>query len=529
VVLGYALGLYATGPAPAQPASPEDALVLPLPTPQSAAPAAAVAGMVALPWGGNGQAIALPAALRLAETANLDIAIARTIVDQAEAVLLRAKVTALPNFNLGSTYSKHEGSIAKTEGNIIDANKDAVFVGGGPSLAFGVADALFTPLVARQALVATQAGLRRVNNDVMLAVADAYLTVLRARRRLARVDEVLDYLVSEQPSPGRAGAKGLLPVVKAVQEAGGQEALRAEVERVRVEALRRQEERDAAIQDYLLATAELARLLRLDPQIPLWPAEDYRYAMPLPGASYGTMPMDELVRVALNNRPELAENQALVAAAVERVRTARYRPLLPNVVLNYNWGDFGGGPDPNTSLITPATKTSPAKITTVAGFGPSGEIHHMTPRADFDVSLVWRLQNMGFGNRAEIRENQALARQASLRLLQVQDRVVTQVVQAKELVDFWKKRVEIAGRALFDARGQPNGPVFESLVLNFRRIREVEKTRPLEVLDSIRGLNDVLETYAQAVTDYERARFRLLVALGLPPENLIPEAAPPKE
>src|SRR5204862_100547 len=163
-------------------------------------------------------------------------------------------------------------------------------------------DALFAPLVARQALVATQAGLRRVNNDTLLAVADAYLNVLRARRRLARVEEPPDYLTSEQPSKFRAGSRGLLPGVIAVQAAGG--------------------------------------------------------------------------------------------------------------------------PDPNV-VITPATGTTPAKITTVPGFGPSGQIHHFAPRSDFDVSLVWRLQNLGLGNRAEIREQQAISRQASLRLLRTQDGVVT--------------------------------------------------------------------------------------------------------
>jgi len=47
------------------------------------------------------------------------------------------------------------------------------------------------------------------------------------------------------------------------------------------------------------------------------------------------------------------------------------------------------------------------------------------------------------------------------------------------------------------------------------------------VLDSIRGLNDVLEAYGQAVTDYERARFRLLIALGLPPQDILGRLAQP--
>jgi outer membrane protein TolC len=470
----------------------------------------------------DAQPINLPVALRLAETANLDIAQAREVAQRARAGLLRAQVLALPNLNVGSTYVDHEGNIQRTEGNVVKVNRDSLFVGGGPSLSLALNEAIFAPLVGRQLLNATVAGVRRVDNDTLLQVAEVYLTVLRARRRLARVEETLEYLTSERASPMRAESKGLLPVVISIQEAGAAVALKAEVERVRVEVLRRQEERVAAVQDFLTASAELARLLRLDPAIPLWPLEDFRFPIPLAGGAYASRPLDDLVGFALNNRPELAENQALVAAAVYRVKTAQWRPLMPTLVLNYNWGDFGGGPDPNTAI-------QGGRVVTVAGFGPSGQIHHFAPRSDFDVTLLWRLQNLGLGNLGEIREQQALARQQSLRLLQVRDQVIAQVVQGLELVQGWRQRVDVTRAALFDAEGRPDGPVFRSLRLNFERIREVPTTRPLEVLDAIRGLNELLEVYAQSVTDYERAQFLLMRALGLPGFFLFdPVAAPPR-
>lgn len=475
--------------------------------------------------------INLPAALRLAETANFNVLQAREVVARARAALLRAQVLFLPNLNLGSTYVDHEGQIQRAQGEVITANRNSLFVGGGPALSVAFTEAIFTPLAGRQLLVATQAGLRRVNNDVLLQVGDAYLAVLRARRRLARADETLDFLTSERPSPQRAGSRGLLPVVFAVYRAGGQEALRAEVERVRVEVLRRQEERTGAVNEFRVTAAELARLIRLDPTVPLWPIEDFRFPVPLPGEIYARKPVEELVAVALNNRPELAENQALVAAAVERVRTAKYRPLLPNLAVNYGYGGFGGGPDPNPPIVVPPARPGePERVVAQPGWGPSGRIRHFKNRSDFDVTLVWRLQNLGLGNLAEIRETTAAARQASLVLLQMRDRVVTQVVQAYELVQGWRTRVETMRTALFDAKGAANGPVFQSLRLNFERIREVERTRPLEVLDSIRGLNDVLESYAQALTEYERAQLRLLVAMGLSPAALLEAAGcPPLE
>jgi outer membrane protein TolC len=446
------------------------------------------------------QPINLPAAMRLAETANLDIAQAREVVTATTYAFKRAILSYLPNMNIGSVFTQHEGNIAKTEGNIIKANKDALFLGGGPSFAFSLTDAIFAPLVARQVLSGTQAGLQRVHNDTLLAVAGAYFNVLQQRRRLARIEETIDYLSSQQTSPLRANSKGLLRVVEAFYKAQVNEANKAEVERVLVELSRRREERTGIIADYLVASAELARLLRLGPEVPLWPVEDFRRALDLPTDAWLEQPVEELVRIALNNRPELAENQALVQAAVERVRQARFRPVLPNAVLNYSWGDFGGGPE----------------LISGTNFGPSYRIRHFGTRSDFETGLIWRFQAFGLGDLAAVHEQKAWQRQAVLRQTQIQDLVVTQVIQAHQQVQGTQRRVRITRASLFDDQGAPRGPVFESLRLNFDRIRGVG-SRPLEVLDSIRGLNDNLEAYGQALTDFDRARFRLLVALGLPP------------
>jgi outer membrane protein TolC len=307
-------------------------------------------------------------------------------------------------------------------------------------------------------------------------------------------------------------------------EAGGPEALRAELERVKVEVLGRQEERIGIIQDYRVASTDLARLLRLDPAVPLWPVEDFRKPLGLPGEEWVSRPVEELAALALRNRPEIAENQSLVRAALARLQNSRYRPLLPNLVVNYNWGDFGGGPDQNLLVTTTGGKTTVTAIGGLPGqpgsFGPGREIKHFSTRGDYDASLVWRLNNLGFGNLAEIRQRQSQYRQVEFRRMQVQDQVVAQVVQALEQVRGWHERVDITSTALFDANGRARGPVFQSLRLNFDRIRNVPGVRPLEVLDSIRGLSTLLEAYGNAVTDYERSRFRLNFAVGMPGQGL---------
>ena len=497
-------------------AAPSSTPVLPVPTPTTpgVVPPTTMSSDLAMP-------VTFPNVLGLALLANLDIQQSNEVVAQARAALLRSNVAWVPSLNLGSAYNHHEGNIQKTEGNIIQANRDSLFVGGGPSITLQISDAIFAPRIARHLTTVGEAAFQRVSNETLLAVADAYLNVLRARRRLGRIDETMEYLTSDVATPLRAGSKGLLPLVRDYVQVGRKDALKSDLARVEVEVLRRQEERRATVQEFVVAQAELARLVRIDPRTPLWPGEDFRVPMTMPVSEWVGQPLDALIAFALRNRPELAESDAQVRAAVERVQAARFRPFLPNVSLAYNWGGYGGGPDLKPTLYLPPTKPGGNLVkVTQTGFGPSGRINHFGDRTDFDAAIYWRLQNFGFGNYAEVREQQAAERQSVLRLVQAQDRVSTQVVQTTEQIDGWRQRLDTTRTALFDKDGKPAGPVFQSVQLNFDRIRAAE-ARPLEVLDSIRSLNDTLEAYGQAMTEYERSQFRLLIAVGLPARTIL--------
>ena len=61
----------------------------------------------------------------------------------------------------------------------------------------------------------------------------------------------------------------------------------------------------------------------------------------------------------------------------------------------------------------------------------------------------------------------------------------------------------------------------EEVYLSALQAEQVETLADFYLIDSVRRLSDVLESYGQAVTEYERARFRLLIALGLPPEAIL--------
>lgn len=454
--------------------------------------------------------------LRLAFLANLDIQQANLVVQRSRVAIQQVNANFLPTLNLSSTYVAHDGTIQRTEGNVIKADRDSLFLGPGASLNFNLGDAIFLPEAARRLYQAAQSGQVRVTNDTLLRVADAYFEVLRARRRLARLDETLEFLTSDRDSELRGGSKGLLPLIKAFVESGT--ALPSDQARVEADVVRRHEEQIRAMQDVRTTSAELARLLHMNALFFLLPAEDFRWPLKnLPAQEWFAQPLDVLVAQALHNRPELAENAAQVEAAVARYRAARWRPLLPSLVVNYSYGGFGGGPDV-------VGRTSSGGLI----LGNSGTIADFNSRSDFDISLVWRLQGLGVGNKAQIRDARLQIEQNQVRQLALQDLVVAQVVQAYEQVQRGCQRVAVTRAGLFDELNRPNGTVYRSLRLNFIRIKGGQGL-PLEVLDSTRRLSDVLDNYANALTDYDRARFRLLVALGLPPAALInpDKIAPP--
>src|SRR5262249_30699262 len=123
--------------------------------------------------------------------------------------------------------------------------------------------------------------------------------------------------------------------------------------------------------------------------------------------------VDELIPLALTSRPELAAQQALVQATLERLRAERLRPLIPSVLLRGSstsvTGTLAGG---------------------YFGGGINDRMSNFGGRLDVDVQVVWELQNLGFGNCARIDERKAENRLSVLELFRLEDRVAAEVAQA---------------------------------------------------------------------------------------------------
>lgn len=447
--------------------------------------------------------INLATALRLADGRALLIAAAEASVQVAAAELDRARVLWLPSIYTGLDYVRHDGATTQTNrsvppqtpttqlaGTLINNSYQQMVLGGGYQASFATTDAVFIPLAARQVLRARQADVQAARNDTLLEVAEAYFTVEQAQGRLAgAVDAVAKGKVLTRQVEGLA--KGLVPPI--------------EVERVRATVEELEQEAALALQDWRIASATLIRLLRLDPTTTVQPLEPPHLQITLIAPNRC---IDELIPIALTNRPELAAQQALVQATLERLRQERLRPLIPSVVLRGN--------------ATPASPLAGGAYVT----GPNSTLNQWGARHDYDAALLWELRNLGAGNRALVRERQAQQRLALVELFRVQDTIAAEVAQALARLESASYRIGRAELGLKSAQASYAG--------NVKGLSETTRfgdllqpiMRPQEVTAALQQLDQAYRNYYLSVADYNRAQFRLYRNLGFAAGVLAHEKPP---
>jgi outer membrane protein TolC len=427
--------------------------------------------------------INLATALRLAGARPVIITAAQASVEVAAAELARAQVAWLPSVYVGAGYYRHDGATQGQSGNFYINSKDQFLAGGGLVARFATADALFEPLAARQVLRSREIDVQTARNDALLAVAEAYFNVQQARGRLAGAQDVVDK-AQALGEKVRGLAQGLLDP--------------ADVHRARTLLAEVEESLIDAREQWQVASADLTQVLRLDPSAVVVPLEPpyLRVTLICPRER-----VDDLIPIGLTNRPELAAQQALVQAALVRIRQERVRPLVPSLVLE-------GGSDP----------AGPGNFLMggVFGSGASGKGNPWMGREDVGVGLYWGLDNLGFGNRALVRERRAEQQQLLVELFRRQDLVAGAVARAHAGLASAAVRVDKAETGLREAHLAYSGSVEElGKITQVGDVRVLTR-RAFEVVDALQALGRAYDTYFLSVNGYNRAQFRLYRALGYP-------------
>ena len=425
--------------------------------------------------------IELTTALRLAEVENPLIAEARQRVGEALAVQQGAQALLLPSLNIGTNYHSHTGNLQRSAGRILNLNEKSLYFGGGAgayaasqpevpavNIYSALTDALFEPLAARQQVENARFSATATANSILMEVSELYFELLAAET---------DLRVRRESAAQEAEVARLTRAYAEAQQGRRADAERSATELSLIEIEVRQAEEDVAV-----ASARLARRLHLDQSVRVRPAAPETETVTIvdPAA-----PLPNLIQAALRARPELGARAAALSAAEIHHRQERYRPLLPTLWVGFSGGAFGGGSN-------------------LTGL----ELAHFAGRTDFDVMAFWTIQNLGSGNLALQRRRWAEVGQAVAEQSRMIATVRTEVSAAYADVIAARQQVEITTRELASAE------------VGFREdLQRIRNTvgRPIEVVNSLELLNRARVARIRAVTDYNKAEFRLFVSLGSPP------------
>jgi outer membrane protein TolC len=426
--------------------------------------------------------IDLSTALALAGANNLQIAFAAERVQQSVARMDQADVLWVPNLSAGVVYNNHAGRIQATEGDVVEVSRNSLFAGagaglgnsplnggsGGPARMFvdlPLVDVLFEPLAARQVVRAAEADEGATFNNTLLQVSIAYLNLLQSSSNVAIAEEAVK------------NAGELARITEDFARAG--EGLEADAQRAQAELQRRRNDLLRAKESVAVASAELVRLVRLDPAVALVPTD--ATVGPIDVVDSDT-PLRDLIGQAIAARPESARQAAFVEETWMRLRQEDWRPWMPHLYAGFSGGGFGGA--------------------------PGGDVKSFSDRTDFDIAAIWELQNLGFGNAARRREQQSAHLQARIAAGQVRDLIASEVSRTFHQVQFRRDQIEVARQEVSVAS--------QALTRNFDGIRG-KVLRPIEAQQAIGALATAREQYLTAVIGHNRAQFELLRALGLPP------------
>jgi outer membrane protein TolC len=426
--------------------------------------------------------INLTTVLQLAGAENWRVHLAAERVQEAEANLDEAQAAWLPSLVAGFGYTKHDGQIQATNGDIVDVSRNALFVGGGArsgqapiaggaggparlQVDLSLTDALYRPLVARQVKTAEEFRQSATFNDVLLDAAVAYYDLILATGRSGNL--------RAQDIPL---AKDLLVQTQSFVAAG--KGSKADVTRIQTELTERQQLRIEAEADVHIAAAKLAQILQLDPETSLFALEERPIAVDI---IEPTMPVSELVATGLENRPELGERYARLEAGESALERERWRPFLPNLSLGASAGAFGGG--------------------------VGSSVNGLDGRSDFDIAAVWEVRNLGFGHAARQDQQRSRYQQSLYAYHATRDGIVSEITQAYHQAQSQRKQIKLAESRIENA--------FETFELSKARIRGLAGL-PLEALQAVQAVADARQNLLEAVVGYNQAQFRLMRAIGGP-------------
>jgi outer membrane protein TolC len=343
---------------------------------------------------------------------------------------------------------------------------------------------IFQPLHDRQMVDSSKWNIQTAKNDALFMTAKAYFDVHRFRGRYAATIDAVQR--------GRQ-------LVDKIASLKADLVSSVEVDRARNLLADLEQEAVSARQNWRVASAELTRVLRLDPRAVVEPLEHDHLQITLIDP---VRPLDNLIPIALTNRPELASNQAVVQAMLVSIRQEKLRPLIPALYIN--------------GLQTPYELIEAGAV----GIGHGGNVNQWSGRNDISPQLMTTADGLGLRNLAEIKEARGMTSQAMIELFRVQDSVAGSVTRTQADLQSAAARVVQAEREVQSALINYNGNLEGlSQTQRFGNVL-VQVFRPQEVVFALQLLMRGYGHYIDTVADYNTAQFAMFRELGYPAREI---------
>lgn len=323
-------------------------------------------------------------------------------------------------------------------------------------------DAIYNSLAAKQLVKANSHALDAQRLISLLAAAEGYFDLAKAKALADVTREALATSQDYQKQLHDAVGLGI--------------AFKGDELRVQTQTGNYQIALSQAMEQQRIAAADLAQVLHLDPAVELDPADDSMVRLTLIETN---TTLSRLVQCALQSRPELKQNDALLLAARDSKNNAVYGPLIPSLSAQVFEGGFGGGP--------------------LDGHGSFGAAQ------DYQFILGWRIGPGGLFDSGRIHANRARLAATQLENAKVKDAIVSEVVAAFTRVNSAAMQIDVAGSNLKAAT--------ETLRLTRER-KQFGVGAVLEDIQAQEALTQTRSQYVTAVIEYDTAQYQLSKAIG---------------
>ncbi|HZR20125.1 MAG TPA: TolC family protein [Verrucomicrobiae bacterium] len=407
--------------------------------------------------------IDLPTALRLAGAQNLDVQIARERLREADAGKQSALEQFFPWIAPGVSYHRRDGVAQSVPSGIIsDAHFQSYSPGVSLSAQLSLGDAIYNTLAAKQLVKASDHALESQRQEAVLHAAVGYFDLVKSGALLEVVRQAIQVSEDYQQQLHAGVASGI--------------AFRGDELRVQTQTEQYRISLEQALEQARVASVNLALVLHLDSRIVLAPRDTGLEAITI----FPINPaIDLLVEQALQNRPELKQSQASIAAARDTTSGARYGPLFPSIGAQVFGGGLGGGPDSG-----PRT------------FAAEG---------DYALGLSWRIGPGGLFDSARVNASKARLTTAQLSDSKLRDGVVSEVVAGVVRMNSTAAQIHLAERNLATAN--------ETLRLTRQR-KEFGVGAVLEDIQAQQALTQARSAYVTALAEQNKAQYALNRAVG---------------